>query len=94
MLIREKTAKAAKTSLFGAGGFSDARLAPASLCDHEINHKIDPGFLPEISVCWVTYGSIDLDLLSVFTLSTFLRFNSDFWSDEKPCHKSSKCLEK
>lgn len=31
MLIREKTAKAAKTSLFGAGGFSDAQLAPTFL---------------------------------------------------------------
>lgn len=45
MLIRQKTANAAKTSLFGAGVFSDARFDATSLRDYEISHKMDPSFL-------------------------------------------------
>lgn len=42
MLIRQKTANAAKTSLFGTGAFSDAQFDPTSLQDYEISHNIDP----------------------------------------------------
>lgn len=42
MLIREKTANAAKTSAFGTGAFSDARLDPTFLQAYEIKHKTDP----------------------------------------------------
>lgn len=45
MLIRQKTANAAKTSLFGTGVFSDAQFDPTSLQDYEISHNIDPSFL-------------------------------------------------
>lgn len=71
MLIREKTADAAKSSLLGTGVFSDARFDLTSLQDHEINHKTDSRFL-NVSAWRVAYGAINWDHFFVFTLLLYL----------------------
>lgn len=91
MLIRQKTANAAKTSLFGAGVFSDARFDATSLRDYEISHKMDPSFLiyrnERLASCiWHS----QLKRLSVFTLLLIFTL---ILGQLKPLH-ISKCLEK
>lgn len=68
MLIRQKTANAAKTSLFGAGVFSDARFDATSLRDYEISTKWTLVFsLTEMSIWQVAYGTVNLNI-SLFSL--------------------------
>lgn len=82
MLIRQKTANAAKTSLFGTHIFSDTHFDPTSLQDYEISHKIDPSFLTHknkrLASC-IWHHQLKS---SVFTLLIYLCFPINSWSIE------------